>query len=73
MHIVHIPDPIINLLVSVIQHNMNIPKNNRKIIRKMMNFRIEILPKEAPLGLKMTPPPRKKIEGCAETCYGWVL
>ena len=49
MHIVHIPDPIINLLVSVIQHHMNIPKNNWKIIRKMMNFRIEILPKEAPL------------------------
>ena len=40
---------------------MNIPKNDRKIIRKMIIFRIEILPEEAPLELKR--PYLKKIEG----------
>ena len=44
------------------QLNMNIPKYDRKIIRKIIIFRIEILPKEAPPGVEK-PPPLKKIEG----------
>ena len=43
------------------QHNMNKPKNDRKIIRKMIMFRIEIWPKEAPPGVES--PRLKKIEG----------
>ena len=43
------------------KHNINIPKNDRKIIRKIIIFRIEILPKEDPLELK-SPPPLKRIE-----------
>ena len=42
---------------------MNIPKNDREIIRKMMILRIEILPKEAPLGLKSPTPSCKNLRG----------
>ena len=45
------------------QHNMNIPRNDRKIIRKTMIIRIEISPKEAHPGVEKPPPPPEKIEG----------
>ena len=60
---------------------MNIPKNDRKIIRKMIIFRIEILPKEALPGVEKPPPPEKKLRGglappehkrCAEAELGTV-